>query len=321
METILNYLDTMFAAYPQTEQVRDLKNELMLNMEDKYKALLAEGKTPNEAVGTVIAEFGNIEELMQSVGVEKLGARKADKAAAQELPPASDDEVLSFIEDTKTSSGKIALGVLLCIVSPAALSDAGATGGKALLAIGFAALFLFVAAAVALFIMAGRQVEPYDAEEYYKKSVSTRMQEILRATQEKFKPTYTLWLCLGIGLCILSPLPLLVGALTSGASAGLARSVALLLLMAGVGVYMIIRVACIDECYQKLLRQGEYKHKHERSDFVKSFSAVSGTIATAIFLILGFARGAWGTAWIVFPLMGVLTSVVQSLSDAKNKKD
>ena len=38
-------------------------------MEDKYVELKAEGKSENEAIGIVISEFGNMEELIRELGI------------------------------------------------------------------------------------------------------------------------------------------------------------------------------------------------------------------------------------------------------------
>ena len=70
MEAIKNYLDSMFANLPNTAEVRRAKDELWQMMEDKYGELIAEGKTENEAVGTVISEFGNLSELAEDLGLE-----------------------------------------------------------------------------------------------------------------------------------------------------------------------------------------------------------------------------------------------------------
>ena len=57
MEAIRNYLETMFANLPNTPEVLRAKNELWQMMEDKYNELIADGKSDNEAVGTVIAGY------------------------------------------------------------------------------------------------------------------------------------------------------------------------------------------------------------------------------------------------------------------------
>ena len=71
METIRNYLSTMFAGLPDTPEVRKAYEELAAMMEDKYTELIAEGCGENEAVGIVISEFGNLEELAQTLGIEE----------------------------------------------------------------------------------------------------------------------------------------------------------------------------------------------------------------------------------------------------------
>ena len=70
MDTIRNYLNAMFAGLPDTPEVRRAYEELAAMMEDKYTELMEEGQTENEAVGTVISEFGNLEELAQTLGIE-----------------------------------------------------------------------------------------------------------------------------------------------------------------------------------------------------------------------------------------------------------
>ena len=67
METIRNYLNTMFAGLPDTPEVRRAYEELAAMMEDKYTELKEEGRSENEAVGIVISEFGNLDELAESL--------------------------------------------------------------------------------------------------------------------------------------------------------------------------------------------------------------------------------------------------------------
>lgn len=67
MDTIKSYLETMFANLPATAEVLKAKDELWGMMEDKYNELISEGKSENEAVGTVISEFGNLDELAETI--------------------------------------------------------------------------------------------------------------------------------------------------------------------------------------------------------------------------------------------------------------
>ena len=68
MITSSNYM----SALPDTPEVQKAKAELLSMMEDKYTELLNEGHTENEAIGTVISEFGNLDELAEDLGIVSL---------------------------------------------------------------------------------------------------------------------------------------------------------------------------------------------------------------------------------------------------------
>ena len=80
METLRNYLDSMFSRYPETEESQRAKQELWSMMEDKYNELISDGKKENEAVGIVIAEFGDLEEVADSIGISTMLAKVENKA-------------------------------------------------------------------------------------------------------------------------------------------------------------------------------------------------------------------------------------------------
>ena len=84
METIKSYLEAMFAGMPDTPEVRKAKAELLEMMEDKYNELIAEGQSENTAVGTVISEFGNLEDLAEDLGLTKEVQELHDIELAQE---------------------------------------------------------------------------------------------------------------------------------------------------------------------------------------------------------------------------------------------
>ncbi|MCR5665842.1 MAG: DUF4097 domain-containing protein [Eubacterium sp.] len=110
MDTIKNYLDNMFARLPDTEQVRAAKEELAQMMEDKYTEMLEEGHTENEAVGAVIADFGNLDELAESLGIH-LGEEEANSQTSEEYKEqeeAQSDYTKQSTDQTGTPNGPIA---------------------------------------------------------------------------------------------------------------------------------------------------------------------------------------------------------------------
>ncbi len=69
MDVINAYLETMFSPYPQTPRLLEAKEELRGMMEDAYNEAISAGRSNNEAVGKVITEFGNLDELAPILGI------------------------------------------------------------------------------------------------------------------------------------------------------------------------------------------------------------------------------------------------------------
>ncbi|MBP6685264.1 MAG: hypothetical protein KA158_07560 [Leucobacter sp.] len=71
MNVIIAYLETMFGAYPATPRMLEARAELQAMMEDAYADAVAAGLSENEAVGKVITEFGNLDELAPVLGITR----------------------------------------------------------------------------------------------------------------------------------------------------------------------------------------------------------------------------------------------------------
>ena len=104
MNSIINYLDNVFASLPKTSEMEKLKQEMLSNMEDKYYELKEEGKTENEAIGIVISEFGNIDELLSELDLP-LNEEK------QQVHQLSEEEVDTFFHQTSKAMKSIGIGV------------------------------------------------------------------------------------------------------------------------------------------------------------------------------------------------------------------
>ena len=69
METIRKYMESLFTSLPNTKEVIKAKEHLLEMAEDKYNSLKEDGVSDNEAVAKVIAEFGNLDELKDELGI------------------------------------------------------------------------------------------------------------------------------------------------------------------------------------------------------------------------------------------------------------
>ena len=199
MNAIRNYLDNMFRNLPNTEEVRRAKTELLEMMEDKYEELIKEGKTENEAVGIVISEFGNLDELADSLGISEAVAENPD----ENKPMLSLDRVKEFLGMISQRSILVPLAIGLCIFSVAfnilaeVIPFMPAT-------LGVVAMFLSIGVAVGLFVFEG--IRRNEFKEIYAKecSLSIESAEYVRGVRKSNKTNYGLLSSFGIGLCILS---------------------------------------------------------------------------------------------------------------------
>ena len=124
METIKNYLDTMFSNMPDTEETRRAKQELLTMMEDKYNELIESGMPKNEVIGTIISEFGNLDEIAETLDLDKREVVEMVEKPEREESPANKrlitiQEVDEYVMDKGFSRFMLGVGVFLCILAPA----------------------------------------------------------------------------------------------------------------------------------------------------------------------------------------------------------
>jgi hypothetical protein len=256
METIRNYLENMFMSLPNTPEVCRAKDELWQMMEDKYTELKAEGKSENEAVGTVISEFGNLDEIAKDLGIDNVvtGQQTSQNVFTFEMAK-------NYIADFSRRNNLIGIGVMLCILSIVAPIFADAFGSlnvsyRTLFeAVGACLMFVIIAVAVGIFIYANISVSnwkflktaPYTTDFAATSYISERMAQ--------YKPTYALTLVIGIALCIISVVPPIIVDAIPAANSGFANDFGggLMFILVAVGVFLIVSSVLNMGIYEKLL--------------------------------------------------------------------
>jgi len=307
METIRNYLDNMFASLPKTARVIELKNNILSNMEDKYSELKSQGKSENEAIGIVISEFGNIDEL-----ISELGFQTSPEVNSQ--PLVTQEEVNRYLTVKKTMGIQVGIGVFLCILAPAMLIlisqllqggiIVNSLSDSASEVPGLIVLFLFITAAVGLFIYSGINFERY---KYIEDGVQLPLgvEAALKQQHDRFHSIFNLNIIVGVCLCVISPVTLFVTSLINEAYTS--YGVVVLLVIIAIAVFLFITAGTIKEGYEKLLKIGDYSVKQEKENkVIGAVAAVVWPLATVVFLFSGFVYGLWSIAWIVFPITGIL---------------
>lgn len=235
-------------------------------------------------------------------------------------------EALEYIEHRKKASLLIALGVFLCIMSPAALVILSVTPFYFNIPMGFAvlmgivALLIFVALAIGIFSYCGFKSAPFsylskDFETEY--GVAGKVKEL----DAKFTPFGVATNIIATCLCIICPTPILIAAFF-GDGFWVGISIAATLALIGIAVMLYIIGTVRSRSMHRLLKIAEFTEEGKKKDETGwNVSKIYWLAATAIYLAWSFISGDWGTTWILWPVAGVVFPIVyiiaNKLADSK----
>jgi hypothetical protein len=309
METIKNYLDSMFSGLPKTEEVNRLKMDLLANMEDKYYELKNEGKSENEAIGIVISEFGNIDEIVSEMGISVKPEQE------ENLPVVALEQAREYIEIKSASSritgiavSLILLGVSLLVFLTQIIQDNRMLVGmnnQAKSTIPVIILIMCIVPAVAMFIYSGTRLEKFRFIENNEFTLASTAKTIINNMLSEVKTKQTIGVIIGVSLCIMSVLPIFIGSMIS--KAGSSYGVSILLIMISVAVFLFITTGSVAQSCRQLLQIDDYAVvKKKENKVIGIVARIVWPMAVCIFLIAGVLFDQWGICWIVFPITGIL---------------
>ena len=254
---------------------------------------------------------------------DEIEEEQAEKEADNGGRYVSVQEADDFIAVKKASAVPISTGVFLCIISPICLLMLGAlseniknyisenmAGG-----LGIIVMLAFIAAAVMIFIVSGTKTSKF---EYMEKEIIKTDSSIIKKVKyekEQFSKKYIWLLTIGVILCILSLIPIFVGAMIDEDNdIVLTAFLCITIFIAAVGVMVLTRVNIINNAYNMLLQEGDYsKEKKKRNPLVSVVSTVYWLTATAVYLIWSFLTNDWEITWLVFVVAGVLFPAVAAV--------
>ena len=300
MNTIKTYLDNVFAAFPQTEEVRALRREMLASMEEKYHALKEEGMSEHEAVGSVIANFGSIDEIAAELGLKT--GQEQSKAEPQKGISLSRGEAEAYLARTKSSSIWIGLGVWLILTGVSSLIFLGDTRGVL-------ALFLAIATAVSIFIVTGIRMGQYESYERQYIRLDTHTRAEMEQQSARFMPRFVVQIVAGI-LSIFFGVGSVVG---FHQVIGNTEAPALMLFLIGFAVFLFVTASMPKSAFDILLGRGDYRNKAANNKIgriIGTVAAVYWPIMVAIFLLWSFAGNAWHISWLIWPVAGVLFGAI-----------
>ena len=266
MDRLKEYLNQLFAGAGETPEVLYAKAELLQMMEDKYEALLEEGKTEDEAVDIIIAEFGNFEEISKELGIDDVidknniptnnGSVMTDaKGKERTILRMTKDQILNYTKFAKKHAGLVAGGIAAFILAPffASICDdlfEGFIGHAAAGALSGLAFFLFIAIGVSSMIIAANLTKRSGRLNKHAIILDADAIEDLDAYANKVNSRQVIMLVIGIAFCILAPAASALGDLMVGPLGIIFDSG--VLLFAAIGVFFIVYSTSIKNRLEEL---------------------------------------------------------------------
>jgi hypothetical protein len=339
METIKNYLDTMFANLPNTPAVVKAKDELWQMMEDKYTELISEGRTENDAVGTVISEFGNLNDLAEALGLEDIviSENRENKANESEVinQPGFDSESSNtfnstvntpdlitaseaeeMLKERSLSSNRISLGIALCIMSISMQILGGIVFNGAFEFVGFILFIGMIAGGILMIIFGALEEKSWKKLSEGNYTLSMDATKYVAEERSLYSRNHNLLLTGGILLCVLCWIPTMIFSeilpkYEDASAIGL-------FITAGLGVFLIVYSSLRMNGYDKLLKlngEGTLKAAYEPendknvryiSPVADFFMSVYWPTLTCLYLILSFLTFHWEATWAIWPVAGIL---------------
>ena len=236
------------------------------------------------------------------------------------------EEANAFIDYKVGSAPRIALGVLLCILSPVTLlllSGAQESGRLPLtelqaVMIGLIVLLLMVAGAVLLFVLTGMKGSKFEYMEKDALDTAYGVSGMVRERMQREENEHTRRIAVGVVLCVLAAIPLFVMMLWQGEDDMYgALGVCAILALVAIGVHGIVKTCIPWGAYQMLLEQGDYTRSAKRSN--RKYAGIYWGLVTAAYMAVSFITNRWHMTWIIWPVAGVLYGVIMEIGKLRGK--
>lgn len=230
-------------------------------------------------------------------------------------------EAEDFLARRKTASVRIAGGTFLCVIAAiplmllaaAAEVPAYSLSENAAAGIGLTVLLGLVAVAVSLFVSCGAQSASFAFIDKEPFETAYGVAGMVKERQRAYKAVYAKCNIAGACICVLSPIPLLLGVFTENEFL-MVVMLTVTMLLAGLGAVCFIVSGVQWASMQKLLKEGEFAPQEKRRSRIKDgIGNAYWLTVTAVYLGWSFWTDAWETTWLVWPVAGVLFAVVMCL--------
>lgn len=325
-----------------SDRILDLRKKAGMSQEDLAEKLNVSRQSVSKwESGASTPDLDKIVELSRLFGVTTDYLIKGDPQQENEslggVPETGNRLSLSaaneFIEANSQSARLIARSVALCVLSPVlmllliGLSNENplvVISENVAVAVGITVLLIIAALGVVGFVRNAMQMNRF---EYIRKGdftadygVEARVKEQKRLNSAE----YAKRLAIGVGILVVSAIPVVAAGVISGDSESAflpLLGTVLLLIIAAVGVYIVVRTACENGAYDQILREGSFSAAERKKEEVNDrIGGIYWPIIVAAYLIWSFLSGDWHITWLIWPVAGLVFAAISAVFSGKNAK-
>lgn len=228
-----------------------------------------------------------------------------------------------YIDFTKKTAYKVAMGVAMCIISPVVLiilsglttPEAGHIVSESLaVGVGLTIMLMINAVSVAYFVICAAGSRKYAFIKNEPIELAYGVKGMVEKSKQNYEEIHSRKLVIGIVLCILSPIPVVIMSIADDNDMLSLIGVAIGIAIVAVGVFSIVSTSIIYKGFKQLLEEGDYIRKTKaRNKKNNQFREIYWSVVLAIYLIWSFAFTAWGISWIIWPVAAILYEVFDKI--------
>lgn len=177
----------------------------------------------------------------------------------------------------------------------------------------------------------GDEDDEHDGKEEKEGEVTPAFTFAQQQEIEAYRKKYGVMTAVATAICILCWVPLVLitsilefNGMNSDVGGIIGITVMMVMIAVASGLFIMrryMRPAFLkNKKYAKLQKEAQSKTKKHRNPALRIISRIVWVVALAVFLILGFSRGLWHPAWILFPLAIAVDNIVEAIFELCGKK-
>lgn len=227
--------------------------------------------------------------------------------------------------EIKRKVGKlVGLGVSLCIASPMILliliglniNESGDIFNKeVVIGIGVSSILFMVAVAISRFIKADMILKPFESIEKEPIETLYGVEGLVNEKMLNYSFIKTSNRVKAMCSFVISPILMIIVYMTTDKNGHYMIATGLLLFLIAMGVFMIVKDEIIWNSFKALLQKDDFSEdkKNQKEKTEAFLDNIYWPIIVVTYLIYSFMTEDWGKSWIIFPIAGVLESVISEI--------